>query len=80
MFDLLNRLKKLNVQLYTEGNDLKIKADPGVMSIALLDEIKLHKPGLLELLKRNVEDDFNFRAGKRDDYPLSAQQQAVWLL
>ncbi|MEI3802705.1 MULTISPECIES: condensation domain-containing protein, partial [unclassified Chitinophaga] len=80
MFDLLNRLKKLNVQLYTEGNDLKIKADPGVMSIALLDEIKLHKPGLLELLKRTVEDDFNFRAGKRDDYPLSAQQQAVWLL
>lgn len=84
--ELLNRLRTLDIQIRIDGDKLKVNAPPGTLTQALQDQLKRHKPALLELIRNTTTS--TGTAGNtpivpvsRDrDLPLSWAQQRLWLL
>jgi len=78
---LLGKLRQLGIELHLEGEELKVKASQGVLTPALIAEIREHKSSLLELLiaRKETQDKFPV-ADIADYYPVSFAQRGIWLL
>ncbi|VFQ44456.1 non-ribosomal peptide synthetase [Desulfoluna butyratoxydans] len=69
---IMEKLSRLDIDLWVEGGGLKYRAPKGRMTPELRRLIKLNKPGLMVHLGGSVGDD---RSG-----PLSYNQQSLWIL
>ncbi|MEM9822591.1 MAG: condensation domain-containing protein, partial [Bacteroidota bacterium] len=85
MQDLLKKLTKRKVRINLLDGRLDIQAPKGVMTKALLEEIKLHKSALIDFIEshQNNQDDAQWKIAKapvQADYPLSSAQKRIWML
>lgn len=81
VFELIRQLKKADVHLLVEEQELKVKARPGVLTPTLLTHLKTHKQALLLLLQGGpAAAETIAPAPLAADYPLSYGQQSIWTL
>ncbi|MGI4761851.1 MAG: amino acid adenylation domain-containing protein [Janthinobacterium lividum] len=81
VFELIKQLKKADVHLFVEAQELKVKARPGALPAALLAHLKTHKQALLLLLQGGPAAAETIAvAPLAADYPLSYGQQSIWTL
>jgi amino acid adenylation domain-containing protein len=82
--ELYTRLKKLNINIQSVDGQLDIKAPKGTISSDLLNEIKLHKEGLIQFIdsyKKKKEEHAPIPpAPVQENYPLSSSQKRLWVL
>ncbi len=82
---LLGELSERNVNLWSEGEQLKIRAPQGVLTSKLRDLLAEHKEALLLLLRQNNN---NPRAtsippipiSQANSSPLSVEQERLWAI
>ena len=75
---LLDKLYRRGIRLEVMGDELKIKAPKGALNQELLQEIKSHKQGLIDLLSQSVSK--IPKAPIQELYPLTASQKRMWIL
>jgi amino acid adenylation domain-containing protein len=75
--ELFDDLQALGAKLSVAAGDLRIKAPKGVFTTELRDEVRHHKPALLQLLGASSSD--IPRLSDRDGYALSHAQRRVWI-
>ena len=79
--DFITELRKSGIVPFLEGNELKLKIKSGKVSGEVLKEASIHKNELIELLRSMDESATNFgKADVADDYPVTPQQRAIWIL
>lgn len=83
--ELLNRLRKLDVQLWSEGDRLRCSAKSGVLTPSLQAEIARRKPELLDFLSRTQRNRQSVslplrRIPRNGTLPTSFGQQRLWFL
>jgi myxalamid-type nonribosomal peptide synthetase MxaA len=79
--ELLATLRDLNVQLSVEGDNLKCKAPPNVLTPELTQQLKVKKPELLAALKQVNKSEAAIPLMPCDELiPLSFAQQRLWFL
>lgn len=85
--EVLADLMRQNVQVWTEGECLRVRAPRGVLTAELRDKLTAHKVDVLELLREGNQPDAG-RALLRivadpehryDPFPLTDIQQAYWI-
>jgi amino acid adenylation domain-containing protein len=85
--DLLSSLAEKGVQLWADGDQLRVRAGSGILNGELRDLLKLHKPELLLKLREratHVVDASLPRitpnlADRHEPFPLNDIQQAYWV-
>ncbi|MDQ6531233.1 non-ribosomal peptide synthetase [Flavobacterium sp. LHD-85] len=84
MQKLLSKLINLNIIIDLVDDKLNVQSPKGIMTDALLDEIKIHKNELIELIFLNkTKKKFYYRIPKiseQESYALSSSQRRLWLL
>jgi acyl carrier protein len=84
--ELVARLRRLNVKLWTEGERLRCNAPKGVLTAALRDELAASKPELKAWILENGDiDDARSLSpaaatANTDQIPLSFAQQRIWFI
>ncbi|WP_425657968.1 amino acid adenylation domain-containing protein [Tenacibaculum ascidiaceicola] len=83
--DLLKRLKELNISIKVVNDNLDVKAAKGVLNEKLLNEIRVHKESLINLLDNNseyktLESKHIPKIKIQESYELSSSQRRVWVL
>ena len=75
--ELASKLRHLGVIVKTENHKLKVSAPKGVLTKDLIEEIKIHKEDLLNLLSsnRSIPNALN-----KEYYPLTSSQRRLWVL
>ena len=83
---LLADLKQQNIQLWTEDDQLRIRAPRGVLTPELREQLALHKSDLLRLLRsqrndrpRSMPEIIPAPAKRNEPFPLTDIQQAYWV-
>lgn len=83
MNELITKLRKLNIELGLVDNRLSIKSPEGVMTPALLEEIKGSKNQIIDYIK-NISGKNKFltikRADKKEFYVVSSAQRRLYFL
>ncbi|WP_159092175.1 condensation domain-containing protein [Aquimarina sp. Aq107] len=81
ILNLLKELKKLEARLYVENGVLKLDIQKELLTDTLKNEIKENKETLIDLLsvKRNNEYEAIEKSERKLSYPLSEQQEQIWL-
>ncbi|MCB0641735.1 MAG: hypothetical protein KDC44_08860, partial [Phaeodactylibacter sp.] len=79
MQNFLKKLNALNVKIAAKGDQLDIQAPKGVMTPALIAELKEHKDALLHLLQSTQQQTVSPipRAPEQEAYVLSSAQQRM---
>lgn len=81
---LINRLKRLNVNIDVVDGKLDIQAAKGIIDDALLTEIRSHKAELIDFINDYKEKKSNHirieKLQEQTDYPLSSAQRRLWML
>ena len=78
---ILATLKKKNIQIWTEGGELRLRGPRGAITEEIRAEIAAHKGELLALLGDGAHGATVIeRARRRNDLPLSFGQQRLWFL
>jgi amino acid adenylation domain-containing protein/non-ribosomal peptide synthase protein (TIGR01720 family) len=82
--DLYVKLKALNIKATVAEGKLNLQAPKGALTPVLVEEIKLHKAELIQLIdqyrqKREVFDHIE-NVPLQDSYPLSSSQYRLWIL
>ena len=85
--ELLSSLSEKGVQLWADGDQLRVRAGTGILNPELRDLLKLHKPELLVKLRERAADvvDTTLPRIKPDPqrryepFPLNDIQQAYWV-
>ncbi len=83
LHDLVTRLDQLQVQLWEEDGYLSFSAPDGVMTDALLDELRDHKEQLLAMLRQVRADDQQIVLRLRSQvstFPVSPAQRRLWFM
>ncbi|AXG70687.1 tyrocidine synthase 3 [Kordia sp. SMS9] len=75
---LFSKLNELGVRLKVEQKELKIKAPKGVLTKAIIAEIKAHKSDLIALLSNS--DTQISKTEYQESYPLTSAQKRMWIL
>lgn len=75
--ELLKKLLSLGVNLKVDEGNLKINAPKGILNEALLNEIKLNKTYLINLLSSKIQIP---KAKIQESYPVSSSQRRLWML
>lgn len=82
--NLYKKLKQLQINLEVIDGRLEIQAPENILTSQLLDEIKLHKPELIDLISfiKGGGDQYNDipKGDARSYYPLSSAQKRLWVL
>lgn len=82
--DFLNQLREQGVKLWAEGDRLKFRAPPGVMSVDVKEKLRLHKHDLILHLNSNITVAHTSVNRLPDESgqspPLSFAQQSLWFL
>jgi pyochelin synthetase len=83
---LLADLRQQNIQLWTEDDQLRVRAPRGVLTPELREQLALHKSDLLKLLRsqrdnrpRPMPEIIPDPARRYDPFPLTDIQQAYWV-
>jgi amino acid adenylation domain-containing protein len=85
--DLLSSLAEKGVQLWVDGDQLRVRANSGILTGELRDLLKLHKPELLVRLRERAADSVDTSlprirprtAERYEPFPLNDIQQAYWV-
>jgi len=81
LFMLINELKKSGVNIYKDGDNLRVKSAKGKVDAALIRQISNHKEALLRLLSKTGDNGSGIESSAAaDDYPLTYQQRSIWIL
>ncbi len=84
MRELISKLKKLQVSVQVVDNALDIEAPEGVLTEALLDEIRANKQELIDFIRlyqrRNDTAGTISKIAEQASYALSAPQKRIWIL
>ena len=72
--ELLTTLKDLNLKLESDGQHLRIKGDVSILTSALKNALKQHKPELLKIFCNNAI----VQSVSVDCYPASYNQINLW--
>ncbi|HET6256278.1 MAG TPA: amino acid adenylation domain-containing protein, partial [Puia sp.] len=82
LVSLLNRLRKEEIEISREGDDLRLNASNEAIIGELLPEIKKHKKEILELLGTVSDKDRLSidKAPEASSYPATYQQKSIWVL
>jgi aspartate racemase len=81
--ELLSELRRLDVQIWAEGDRLRFSAPPGVMSPDLRARLSARKAELLAVLRASQAADAQLplhAAPPAEDVPASLAQQRLWFL
>ena len=83
--ELLLELKRLNIKLELEGENLRISAPKGSLTENLKHQLKQNKAQLIELLQSSKEADTQVlpplsKVERKTELPLSFSQQRFWFL
>ncbi len=78
MKELLAELRRRDIRLRREGNDLRFNAPPGALSPELRKEIAANKSALLAALPSEALP--VAQADRRAPFPLSFSQERLWIL
>lgn len=83
---LLADLRQQNIQLWTEDDQLRVRAPRGVLTPELREQLALHKADLLKLLRSQRNDRpkpmpeiIPDRPKRYEPFPLTDIQQAYWV-
>ncbi|TWI80850.1 non-ribosomal peptide synthetase, partial [Chitinophaga japonensis] len=78
---LLNKLRVYGIKIYRQNAELKLHAPEGKMTPELLEEIRLYREDLLDLLEMARQTTTVIgSAAESEDYPVSSQQKAIWIV
>jgi len=82
--DLLARLKRLDIKIWLDGDQIKLNAPDGVLTSDIQAEIIASKNEIRSFLRKaqtaaRVSHTI-IPAGQRDEFPLSFAQQRLWFL
>ena len=85
LLDLFSRLKRSDIALWADGEELRYNAPPGAMTPDLRDELRIRKAEILKFLKQSISGAASappaITAVPRDgDPPLSFAQQRLWFI
>lgn len=82
LLKLLSELRKKNILLQLNGDNLKIQAPAGALNDELKAELKAHKAALIEFLQRsNTQESLAIVAVDRaGELPQSLAQERLWFL
>ncbi len=87
LFDAIEFVKNLNdlgIRLSLEKEEIICKAPPGVLTLAIADQIREHKAAILRLLRSSGFDRSSMRklsrCSDREYYPTSSQQKRLYAL
>ncbi|MDF5737287.1 MULTISPECIES: non-ribosomal peptide synthetase [unclassified Nostoc] len=83
--ELLLELGRLNIKVWTDGNNLRYQAPKGILTSDILGQIKIHKTEILAFLNQSALESQSIikpvdATIKNDGLPLSFTQQQFWLL
>jgi hypothetical protein len=79
--DLLLDLKRRGVAVSARDGQLICEASPGILTEALKDSLRLHKPDILRLLQQaNVEAPMGLVRAPDGPHPPSRAQRSIWFL
>jgi amino acid adenylation domain-containing protein len=81
--DLLERLRRLDVRVWLDGDRLRVSAPPGVLTPELQADIAAEKPALIEVLTAKADPSETAgipRLDSADPLPLSFTQERMWVL
>lgn len=82
LIELLDQLARLGVQVWADGDRLRVRAAAGVLTPALRAALESHKPGLLGHLRESTDEARPpiVRTPEGLAPPLSFAQQRLWFL
>ena len=81
--DIFIELKKADIRLFVEGEDLLVDAGGRLIDDNLRSMLKTHKDSLINYVRRVREADFwhiPVTGYREDGYPASSVQQRMWML
>ncbi|WP_344854078.1 condensation domain-containing protein, partial [Pedobacter jeongneungensis] len=82
--DILKKIRKSNIDISVNGDNLQLNGNNSDLSPLLLAEIKANKEGIIEYLRSNIYNLRDFEsiplAAAATGYPLSSSQRRLWIL
>jgi len=83
VYGLIEVLQKKEVRLWTEGEFLRYKAPVGVLLAEDLEQLRMHKTSIIEILKQSSDVERVsplVKQPRSDAMPLSFGQQRLWFI